>query len=328
LITKIHERYYDLTDFKHPGGPIAIGLIDGRDGTELFESHHLFTEKDVLGMLAAFEVKGHPDNIESSGVYDWTKTKTDPFTLELKAAARKVLGKDIKATPARFALTWSLFLLTMIQLPAFLRGEWWTLLTFPVALWIHGVNVFHDASHFSLSRNWRINALGTEVGFNFCAPYVWYHQHVIGHHSFPNVPGKDPDLYHAAELYRHTEDNRFRSPHKYQTFTWIFVWLIGVPEGLIRRAVAQVVLGKKAFNRVVPFRSNEHVNADSLYLRTAIFYLLVRGVPLLMHGLTLKGLIFALVPEWVFSVCFMLSSQINHLVPDAIDKRDVNFFKH
>jgi hypothetical protein len=193
-----------LTAFKHPGGPIALGLVAGRDGTELFESHHIFTDRDVKGMLAAFEVKDHPDVIESSGVYDWAKTLADPFTLELKEAARAVLGKDIKATYGRFCVTWTLFLVVVLQLPAFVRGEWWALATFPISLWIHGVNVFHDGSHFSLSSNWRINALGTEVGFNFCAPYVWYHQHVIGHHSFPNVPGKDPDLYHAAPIYRHT----------------------------------------------------------------------------------------------------------------------------
>ena len=33
LITKIHEKYYDLTEFKHPGGYLALGCIDNRDGT-------------------------------------------------------------------------------------------------------------------------------------------------------------------------------------------------------------------------------------------------------------------------------------------------------
>jgi len=119
LITKIHGRYFDLTAFKHPGGPIALGLVAGRDGTELFESHHIFTDRDVKGMLAAFEVKDHPDVIESSGVYDWAKTLADPFTLELKEAARAVLGKDIKATYGRFCVTWTLFLVVVLQLPVF-----------------------------------------------------------------------------------------------------------------------------------------------------------------------------------------------------------------
>ena len=40
LVTKIHNSYYDLTTFNHPGGPIAVALAFGRDGSELFESHH------------------------------------------------------------------------------------------------------------------------------------------------------------------------------------------------------------------------------------------------------------------------------------------------
>jgi cytochrome b involved in lipid metabolism len=60
LITKIHNKYYDLTDFKHPGGPIPIGLIENRDGTELFESHHLFTNKSTMDILESYEMNPAP----------------------------------------------------------------------------------------------------------------------------------------------------------------------------------------------------------------------------------------------------------------------------
>lgn len=80
-----------MTEFKHPGGPIAIALVDGRDGTELFESHHLFTKKNMPDILSSFEV-AHPDTIKTSGVYDWEATKKSAFTIELHETARKVLG--------------------------------------------------------------------------------------------------------------------------------------------------------------------------------------------------------------------------------------------
>jgi len=57
LVTRIHGKYYDLTNFCHPGGPIPIGLIEGRDGTELFESHHLFTDKNTKAILRAYEIR-------------------------------------------------------------------------------------------------------------------------------------------------------------------------------------------------------------------------------------------------------------------------------
>ena len=52
LITKIHDKYYDLTNFKHPGGPITLSLVEGRDGTELFESHHLFSTRDMKEIMS------------------------------------------------------------------------------------------------------------------------------------------------------------------------------------------------------------------------------------------------------------------------------------
>jgi cytochrome b involved in lipid metabolism len=93
LISKIHNKYYDLTNFKHPGGPIALALIDGRDGTELFESHHLFTNRNMKQILERYEITGeHPDDIPSSNVFDWEWTMMDPFTIELHQTARRVLG--------------------------------------------------------------------------------------------------------------------------------------------------------------------------------------------------------------------------------------------
>ena len=173
-MTRIHGRYYDLTNFKHPGGPIPIGLVDGRDGTELFESHHLFTSRDMQGILSAYEVEDHLE-IACSGVYDWQATKSDPFTLELHEAARKVLGKDIKATRSRQLLILVMLLVALTQVYGFARGDWFSILTMPLAVWVFAVNVFHDASHFALSRSSVVNDLGTEIGFMFSTPYVWYH---------------------------------------------------------------------------------------------------------------------------------------------------------
>ena len=50
-ITKIHNKYYDISKFNHPGGPIAMACAIGRDSTELFESHHQFTSKDMSSIL-------------------------------------------------------------------------------------------------------------------------------------------------------------------------------------------------------------------------------------------------------------------------------------
>lgn len=92
IVTKIHGKCYDLLSFTHPGGPIALAMVNSRDATELFESHHQFTKKDVEDILKQYEISEKLESIKGAGVYDWQATKSDPFTIELKETARKLLG--------------------------------------------------------------------------------------------------------------------------------------------------------------------------------------------------------------------------------------------
>lgn len=326
LVTKIHNKYYDLTDFKHPGGPIALALADRRDATELFESHHLFTKKDLTDIMSAYEID-HEDEIKTIKVFDWEATKADPFTIELHEAAKRALGKNIKISYERAMEVAVLFLVAMTQMIAFGRGEWYSIFTLPLTFWCFAVNLFHDASHFALSTNWVINKLGVDLGFMFNTPYVWYHQHVIGHHSYPNILGMDPDLYHAPKIVRHSDDVRHKPQHNYQTFTFIFTWLVGVPMSLIMHGVTQA-LTRDSYNRVVKFGRNKYLNTDSLRLRQAVYFFFFHFMPFVINGLTFKGLLFAIIPIYLFSLFFMISTQINHLTPDTHEKFDKNFFKH
>ena len=49
--TKIHNKTYDLTTFKHPGGQKALELVDNKDGTCLFELYHPVSNKDNLNTI-------------------------------------------------------------------------------------------------------------------------------------------------------------------------------------------------------------------------------------------------------------------------------------
>jgi delta11-fatty-acid desaturase len=48
----------------------------------------------------------------------------------------------------------------------------------------------------------------------------------------------------------------------------------------------------------------------------------------LMHGYSLKGMVFMIVPEFIYTTCFTLCSQVNHLVPEASNQFNANFFIH
>ena len=59
-ITKIHGKYYDLQDFKHPGGDDAIWHSYGRDATAMFEQYHSMANQQYLQrILQKYEI---PEN--------------------------------------------------------------------------------------------------------------------------------------------------------------------------------------------------------------------------------------------------------------------------
>ena len=139
--------------------------------------------------------------------------------LQTEAKRRGVpLLEASKATPERWLEIGILACLYVSTLPSFFGGEYWTLVATPFFYWLLGVNTFHDGSHFSLSRNWRVNAFATYIGYYFSSPLEWYHEHVIGHHAYPNIPNRDPDLYHNGTFERHTATLRHKPLHRYQRY--------------------------------------------------------------------------------------------------------------
>ena len=48
MITKINDHYYNLTDFKHPGGDIAISHAKNIDATILFNTYHPFNKHTIF----------------------------------------------------------------------------------------------------------------------------------------------------------------------------------------------------------------------------------------------------------------------------------------
>ena len=84
IITKIHGKTYDLTHFNHPGGIIPLYLINGKDGTCLFESYHPVSNKKVIHkILQKYQIENN-DLIKKENIYDLKSFDQDPFAIELK----------------------------------------------------------------------------------------------------------------------------------------------------------------------------------------------------------------------------------------------------
>jgi hypothetical protein len=82
------------------------------------------------------------------------------------------------------------------------------------------------------------------------------------------------------------------------------------------------------YNHVVSLSYTRYLNGWSVPLRLLLYLAIMHILPILLHGPTLKGMVFMIVPEFVYTTCFTLCSQVNHLVPEATGKFDSNFFIH
>lgn len=337
IITKIDNIYYNLTDFvdKHPAGVIPIELTNKRDSTGLFYSHHQFSN-GIKNMLKKYKITESDEEakekgfyINSDNSYDWDLSLNSEFYKELKSESNKILSKNIKATNFRYLEMLSLFLLFCSQYYFFIQGNYFSLFTMPLTLWIFGVNSFHDGSHFSINNNGFINNLFVILAFWFSSPFNWYHQHIVGHHVYTNIKGKDPDLYHLPKFVRHSDDIKKNKYHLYQHVSYFFTWTISVLFGLVIKQNLKSILNKK-YNKIVELNNTKNVNNKSLLYHLVITLFIMYCIPLFIHGLTLKGFLFAFIPYNIASVFFMISSQINHFTPDNTDivSQDKNFFIH
>lgn len=58
-----------------------------------------------------------------------------------------------------------------------------------------GVSIQHDANHGAYSRNTMLEyLLGTTLDIVGASSFMWKQQHVVGHHTYTNVDGLDPDI--------------------------------------------------------------------------------------------------------------------------------------
>jgi fatty acid desaturase len=347
LLTRIHSKWYDVSTFEHPGGPVALSLIHKRDGTALFESHHPFmTREKLFKILGKYQVSKEDEaklgcvlmDDNDGGHYVWDGIDNEEFSSDLKVLLNRYFGaiakergisvnEASKATPARWCLVIGLITCFFASVPFFVGGNWICLLLTPLLAWVASVNYWHDGLHFSLSTDWRVNAWLPYLFPYFSSPWLWYHEHVIGHHSYPNVDHKDPDLAHAPQLMREHKSIKWRPSHTNQA-EWshvLFVWSVALAGlSLLNDAKANL---KLSYNNVVPYQSMSRPRLAAHVMGRVGYIFLLHLWPYFMLPLW-KAIIFATVPGIILSLCFMVNTQINHLTNECSHASDKNFYRH
>jgi delta11-fatty-acid desaturase len=357
-IVKIHNKYYDITNFAHPGGPIAIMAANRRDATALFESHHPFSDRTMMdNILKKYEMHEErekcenyllPGEKENGDIFDWEETLKSDFTIEVRDKVKKhfaekaeqrgvTFSEATKATPQRWcewgcfmgAAAWSFY--TMLYSQS-IFWSWLNMLLWPALYWMSGT-MFHDGSHFAVSQDWRIN-LGIQYMYRIMvSPYYWLHQHIIGHHPYTNVHNKDPDLTHESLFAKDIKNNRVR----YNVNTEWKTLHIG-QEKMYYPVSSFVFLSLSLLQPLECIFTNIYnkcvyiVPANlKLYLFNVLdilLYLFIVFVLPFQIWTPFYAIKHAILPYYLLSIIFIFNSSVNHLHKDSVKGQNKNWYIH
>jgi len=249
---------------------------------------------------------------------------------QLEANRRNVsLREATKATPARWTEIAIMAVFYVATFSGFFHGDWRFLVLFPLTAWLVGVNTFHDATHFALTSNWRINAIVPYIYPFFSSPFVWYHQHNIGHHSYPNLGDRDPDILHHYWMKREHRDVKWLPLHKNQSTWWymLFWWVVAVEFGLTTMEDLWM-LQSNLYNEVVPMMAISGPRRIVHIIGRLSTIVAIHAWPFFLLDSYTKCFAFSLLPYLLFSFIFMVNTQINHLLPHTTHVEDSDWYKH
>ena len=348
-IVKIHNKYYDITNFAHPGGPIAIMAANRRDATVLFESHHPFSDRTMMdNILKKYEMHEErekcenyllPGEKENGDIFDWEETLKSDFTIEVRDKVKKhfaekaeqrgvTFSEATKATPQRWcewgamasATMWSFY--TMLYSQS-IFWSWLNVLLFPSLYWMSGA-MLHDGSHFAVSCDWRIN-WGMQYMYRvIVSPYDWLHQHVIGHHPYTNIHNKDPDLNHSREI-RYTEHTKWNTKYikqekKYFMLTAFLLLVVNIKNSLL-------LIFTQKYNDYV-HKIPVEVKYILLHFLDIFLYVYLFFILPFQIWTPFYAIKHAIIPYLILSSIFNINASVNHTHKSCIKGQNKNWYIH
>jgi fatty acid desaturase len=349
-IVKIHNKYYDITNFAHPGGPVAIMAANRRDATALFESHHPFSDRAMMNdLLKKYEMHEEcekcenyllPGEKENGAIFDWEETLKSDFAVEVRDKVKKhfagkaeqrsvTLSEAIKATPQKWgewgcfmgAAAWSFYAMLYSQS---IFWSWLNMLLCPALYWMSG-SMLHDGSHFAISCDWRIN-WGMQYMYRVIAsPYDWLHQHVVGHHPYTNIHSKDPDLNHSGDELRFTEHTKWNTGHikqenKYFKLSVFLLIAFNIKNSLL------LIFTQKYNDRL--YKIPVELKYCILQLCDIILYMYLFFILPFQIWSPVYAIKHAIIPYLLLSTIFNINASVNHTHTSCIKGQNKNWYIH
>lgn len=199
------------------GGESFILIGRGRDCTELFESVHTLTNREMNKFIEPYLVPNAP---EFEDYFSWN---SQGFYSKLKSIVKEHLqGQNYKATNFYWAKVVTLAILAIFLFREFYKGNLFYSFLYGMVIKMISFNILHDGSHGAISKKGWINEYSSIIwnSFVFWGHWLWLQHHVYGHHSYTGIYLKDPDVVHYLPFLRKSKDAPHFSLNKFQDKYW------------------------------------------------------------------------------------------------------------
>jgi delta11-fatty-acid desaturase len=328
MFVKLSGEWFNLEPFadQHPGGRLMLESVKGTDATVLFKSLHAFQSSDNLWAIAK-KYKVNTSEVPKDVLekcpevpqFEWDT----PFHKDLKAHLNSYFEKNkregetcrqaSKTSYQRMLLLSVLFVIRMIVwYYHFTAWSVWTLIAAPLAEWIYSSNVFHDASHSSLSINPRLNHFLQHSTFFTTSPSTWFVQHILAHHPYTNMWGYDPDL---GRPDTHARIKEGKVP--YDPISLFVYWILAQP--FLAWVMDPELWYRNIFNSIVPVFHTPFNGYFLHFVGRFLIFSLWCGWALFSAPTLLHALIWSTVPVIIFSITFMFCTQLTHMNEESMD---------
>jgi len=170
------------------------------------------------------------------------------------------------------------------------------------------LGIMHDASHRAIFNGTLMNKLmGLTLTFFGGSSILWYQQHVVRHHSYTNMPGKDPDI-DSDGVFRFRDGDPWKPWHRWQHFyalpLYTLIALRWIWADDFRHAIKNTHnLKSKTMGVLV----------GELILSRASHILFFLVIPYMMVGRFWPVLAFYLIHWMVFGACMAVIFQLAHV---------------
>lgn len=276
LYTFINNDKYDLSNFKHPGGNL-INLSHNIDSKLLIDINHPFESlPKIYKLLETRKINNSNSKLEIT---------KDLFYNELNYNVSNYLKNNNLSYHSfqsisllESSITLILYLFSIYKMNqtgyisyAILNAFLTTRLGF----------IQHMGNHGAYSKSFLINnLLGYFMDLAGSSNLIWKHEHMVSHHVYTNLTGKDNDFDIGSPFIRLHPKIKYQNSHKYQIY---FIFL-GMVFGLYKWIITDFI---SFFNKSIGNVRLQHIFKSDIAINLCfkIFFILSFIVyPTLFYG--------------------------------------------